>query len=278
MSLPSTSIDSNLAIYFENVQENFSVRTFLVGERLDLRTLEKAECLGVNPMVLRVAGGGIAVLFRYGVVVLFNVSPMQEQTFLANLKPFIIQPVAQPEQESEIISVRPDVQKEGMFGNNVTISKISLERLQVAADIFAKNLVLSHYEAEVSKHFDYIEPLAMELKSRRRGGRQVHELLGHIGGVLLSEHKMVGRVATTEKPDLLWEHPELERFYQILNDEYEIQDRQIAVERKLELLAKTLETSLELVHNEHSHRLEWYIIILIILEVIISIIELVVKH
>ncbi len=278
MSLSPTTTESILADFAENINESFSVRFFLVGERLDLRTLERAECLALNPMTLKVTGGGIAVLFRYGMIVLFNVSPLEEHAFLASLKPFIIQPLAQIEQESEVVYVRPDTTKEGMIGNNVTLAKITLERLQLIADIFSKNLILSHYEAEVAKHFDYIEPLAMELKMKGRGGRQVRELLNHIGGVLLSEHKMVGRVATTEKPETLWDHPELERFYLALEDEYEIHDRQIALERKLDLLARTLETALELIHNQHSHRLEWYIIILIIMEVIISIIELVSKH
>jgi uncharacterized Rmd1/YagE family protein len=85
---------------------------------------------------------------------------------------------------------------------------------------------------------------------------------------------MVGRVATTEKPDILWDNPGLERFYLALRDEFEIQERQIAVERKLDLLSKTLEMALELIQNQHSLRVEWYIVVLIIIEVILSLYQL----
>jgi len=48
------------------------VRALLVGERLDMRALERNASLGTASLTLDIRDGGIAVLFRYGAVVLFG--------------------------------------------------------------------------------------------------------------------------------------------------------------------------------------------------------------
>jgi uncharacterized Rmd1/YagE family protein len=105
-------------------------------------------------------------------------------------------------------------------------------------------------------------------------GHEANELLKHIGGSLLSMHKMIGRVQISEKPDVLWNHPHLEGLYYRLQDEYELMERHIAVEQKLELISRTAQTVLDLLEHKHSIRLEWYVIILILIEIILSLYEL----
>jgi len=84
----------------------------------------------------------------------------------------------------------------------------------------------------------------------------------------------VGRVEVAEKPDLLWERPELERLYLRLQDEFEIKERHAALERKLELISRTAHTVLELLQNRRNLRVEWYIVILIVFEIILSLYEM----
>src|SRR5215472_3847524 len=60
-----------------------------------------------------------------------------------------------------------------------------------------------------------------------------------------------------------------------LEDEYELVERSRATERKLALISETAGTLIELVHNQRSLRLEWYIIGLIGLELLLSLYGLV---
>ena len=99
--------------------------------------------------------------------------------------------------------------------------------------------------------FDRIEPLAQNLNDRGRGGK-LRELLEHIGGALLSEHRMAARVEVREKPEALWDNAELERFYPQLDREYELRDRAVALERKLDLISRTARTAFDLV-QQRSH-------------------------
>jgi uncharacterized Rmd1/YagE family protein len=92
--------------------------------------------------------------------------------------------------------------------------------------------------------------------------------------VLLTQQRMVGRVEVGEKPEVLWEHPELERLYARLEDEYELAERGRAIERKLALVNDTMETLVDLVQNKRLTRLEWYIIALIAIEIGLTLYEL----
>ena len=73
------------------------------------------------------------------------------------------------------------------------------------------------YESRVAQNFGRIEPLARNLERNGRIIASSSELLKHIGTMLLSEQRMVGRVEISEKPDTLWDHPDLEGLYQNLH-------------------------------------------------------------
>ena len=106
----------------------------------------------------------------------------------------------------------------------------------------------------------------------------VCELTDQIGLSLLTEQRMVGRVEMKEKPELLWDHPELEGLYLQLFDEYELGERSIALEQKLDLITRTAETLLRLEESRRSLRAEWYIILLIVVEILLTLYELFLRH
>lgn len=254
----------------------FKARALLLGERIELRALETAERLATNPLAVAVQGGGLAVLFRYGVVVLFDVAPVEEAGFLGHLNAFVINAHATPETEAVNLRLSGE-NRDTMQGDTVFVESPGIGRLQIIADILAKSVVLSLYEAKVSRNFKQVEPLAVALRRDGRVGRPAKELLQHIGNTLLIAHTMVGRVEVSEKPEIIWENPELEKLYVRLEDEFELRERHLALERKLDLISRTAETLLELLQNRRSLRVEWYIVILIVAEILLTLYELFIK-
>lgn len=248
------------------------VRALLIGDRLDTRTFERGETpLGTAPLIVDIPGGGGAVLFRYGVVVLFGELDAAADAFIASLTPFVSEAFPSPERDDARLLIRPQAEQHVDTSGNILIREKTTERLQLVADILAKSLILSHYETRIAEIFDGIEPLAASLREKGRTGARGKELLRHIGDVLLMQQKMVGRVETGEKPELLWEHPELERFYIRLAEEYELRDRDRALDRKLDVVSRTVETLLGLVQTRSSLRVEWYVVLLIVAELLLTI-------
>ena len=123
----------------------------------------------------------------------------------------------------------------------------------------------------MSAVFDVIEPLARELADHGRtlGGRRT--ILRHIGNALLVQQRVSGLVAAAEKPDVLWERPDLERFYARLEDEYELKERAGLLTCKLTVISNTGRALTNIIDTERSVRLEQIIIVLILLGVISSV-------
>jgi uncharacterized Rmd1/YagE family protein len=254
-------------------RRDIKARALLLGDRLDLKLFKIADCLATTPLTLEVdADGGIAVLFRYGVVVFFGVKGMDEVRFIESLWPMLTNRYAAPEtDELEIRSGRSSI---GVQSGAVTLDEITLEKLQIIADAMSKNLMLSLYENKVGGEFDRIEPLAQELATHGRVSAGSRKLLSKIGSMLLIEHRMVGRAEVGDKPETLWNFPQLEGLYASLEDEFELRERQAALERKLGLIADTAQTLADVWDNKQLHKLEWYVIGLILFEIVISLVEL----
>jgi uncharacterized Rmd1/YagE family protein len=252
-----------------NNRQDLKTRALLLGDRLDLKSFKIADCLATTPLTLEVdSDGGIAILFRYGVVVLFGVQSPDETRFIDSLKPLLTNPYPSPEiEEMEIHSGRRGI---GVQSGAVSLDNISLEKLQIIADALSKNLVLTLYEKKVASEFDKIEPLAQELATHGKVSASSKKLLSKIGHMLLIEHRMVGRAEIGDRPETLWDFPHLEGLYASMEDEFELKERQSALDRKLGLISDTAQTLADVWDNKHLHKLEWYVIGLILFEIVLS--------
>jgi uncharacterized Rmd1/YagE family protein len=254
-------------------RQDFKTRALLLGDRLDLKQFKLADCLATTPLTLQVdKDGGIAVLFRYGVVVLFGVQGTDEIHFIESLKSLLTNPYPIP--ESEELNIHCGQKNIGVQSGAVSLDEVSLEILQVIADALSKNLVLSQYEKKVANEFDKIEPFAQELATYGKVSAGSKQLLSKIGSMLLIEHRMVGRAEIGDKPETLWNFPQLESLYASLEDEFELIERQSALDRKLGLISDTAQTLADVWDNKQLHKLEWYVIALILFEIFISLFEL----
>ena len=74
----------------------------------------------------------------------------------------------------------------------------------------------------------------------------------------------------TEKPEITWDRPDLDRLYERLAREYELAERDRALTRKLDLVASTAGTYLDLIHTRQNLRLELYIVLLIVFEILFT--------
>ena len=100
---------------------SFRARAVLVGERIDLKALGAVDALGANPLTVEVKGGGAASLFRFGVVVFFAVTPIEQMAFLRQLQPLIANAYATPEIEELDVQLEPgtkELVKGGVVGTN----------------------------------------------------------------------------------------------------------------------------------------------------------------
>jgi uncharacterized Rmd1/YagE family protein len=251
-----------------------TARALIVGERIDTVGLERPDMISSLPLAFRVGERGMAALFRFGVAVMVGLSPLEEEDLLAKLKSRVSGARALGDDETAVLEIAPDGDEQKSSSGPIQIKNLSPPRFLVIADALAKTVALARDEREVNAVFDVIEPFAAKLAATGRPPFRRRAMLRLIGQALLAQHRVSGRVAVEEKPDVLWDHPELERLYARLTDEYELHERADVLKRKLEVIGDTAQALTDIIDADRATRLEAAIVILIVLELIAAIVQI----
>jgi required for meiotic nuclear division protein 1 len=253
--------------------QQLSAHALQIGDRINTAGFE-GQVLSNTPLALRVGTNGAAVMFRYGVVVFIGLSTEEEREFLEKLQLRTFGKIVPHEEEWAKLEVAREGEEPIPVGGPIPVREFSLERLLVVSDALAKSVVLGRDEREVANVFDTIEPFARELARFGKTSRNRTDLLKLMGNALLAQHRVSGRVAVGEKPDVLWDRPDLERLYARLEDEYELSERVETLNRKLAVIADTATTLADIIDTKRSLRLELIVIFLIAFEIVVTAYEI----
>lgn len=247
----------------------FGAHALMVAERIDVKSISGFEVIAKSPTMVRLGEGGIAAIFRYGAVVLFDASADEKARLLQAIGAHSSGFGEFGGDETTVVDVDPGEQ-EGPAGQGIKIKNADRLRLQLIAEVMAKATMLSFQEREAARDFDRSEPLARDLAEDGRFSAKPSELLKAVGSMLLAESRLNGRAGVLDRPDLLWDNPGLSGLYARLEGDYELEDRAITLERKLTTLSHTAETLVETMRYHSSHRLEIAILLLIFVELCLA--------
>lgn len=248
----------------------FTARALLLGERIDAHGLERPDAISTTPLAFRVGDTGYVALFRFGVAVMAGLTPLQEEELLRQLDLRVVGKRMKLDDETATLELSTEFDDKPTPGGPIQLKDLSPERFLVVADALAKTVSLARDEREVNAVFDVIEPVAAELASKGRPPGRRRELLKLIGQALLAQHRVSGRVAVDEKPDVLWDRPDLERLYARLEDEYELKERADTLKRKLDVIVETARAMTDVIDADRSTFLEATIVLLIVFEIFIT--------
>jgi uncharacterized Rmd1/YagE family protein len=241
----------------------------LIGKSIDVRRLSNKTSGRYEPVFVSLPANGLAIIFHYGVITFFNADTHSTSELIEACKAFTSQVYTTPETEQFSINIHADL-AEGVKNDIIQVKEITKERLYIIGDTLSKSVMLDYHENKISSLFDQIEPIAKSLTQKGKLGFSTKMLLKKIGSSLLMSHDMVGKVEITEKPNILWDHVELEPLHAQLAEDLEIIERQNILDKKNSLIGNTVQISLEVLQQKLGHRLEWYIIVLIGIEILID--------
>jgi uncharacterized Rmd1/YagE family protein len=251
-------------------------RAVILGERLDHRGLGPGGTALADPVPIAVPAPITAFAFRWGAVVMFGADPTDEASLLAALAPRITNPADSLAEEVALITLgaeRDGADTEGV----IQLCDAAPERLAVVADALAKSAALAQQEARIAGALDRLEPAVADLRAAGRlrfSSRALHRQIGH---ALSAHSRNLARVEAADKPEVLWDHPELERLHARLADEYELSERGAALERKLAWIGDTIQTLLSLLQARRALGLEAAVVVLVGIEVAFTLYEHVIR-
>jgi len=247
------------------------VTAYLLGDRIDTRGFSMPGWRSVMqlPRVLENDAGVRIAILRWGAVVLAE--PAESERI--DIPPEVIGKVTgafeRRETESAFIVVGDPEASVASSEGNFTLLDFSVERFSVLADALAKSAALGHDEQRIGAVFEQLEPFARQL-AQTGGTMRSRASLKLLGGALLAQHRMVGRVEFDEKPDILWDRPDLLRLYNRLDEEYELGERGRGLSRKLKVIEETAQAIADVSDAHISRRLEIAIVAMIAFEIILT--------
>ena len=248
-------------------------RAVLLGERVDVRGFAAPGVFSQIPFAFHAGPAGVVVLYRFGAAVFVGVDRAAQDEIIAALLDRVTD-VAEP-MEVEIATLLIAGGQDNVVGpGRVALADDASERLLIVADALAKSVALADDERYLRGVFEKLEPFALDLAKTGGAALTSKALLQLLGETLVAQARMIGRVEVQEKPDLLWDRPDLQRLYAKLEDEYELIERAGALARKVKVVEEIASTLANVTDVRRTVRLEVAVVALIAVEIVLSLFEM----
>lgn len=151
--------------------------------------------------------------------------------------------------------------------NKATASIISLA-LSQSVGLEIKERLLEEKMKESKELYEKIETL--KIKDRAK-------LMKFASSIAKERFHILNQLYLLDKPDILWDDPELESLYNQLAIQLELKSRFDVIEYKISYLKESVEFATDMVNQKSSEFLEWIIIWLIAVEIVFSVYEYMIK-
>ncbi len=206
--------------------------------------------------------------FPYGVVVIWGLNVEEEQEFLIELKEF--QNDSQEIYECELMSFT--------FGSQARIVEEVIElpdtevltRLALSHGL-AQSVRLATFEALIQKTIDKTRNIPEQLAARGRIPLSKKEIRKKMGELFLERSSVNLHFDILDVPEFFWDHSELEPLYVMIANHLDLETRVEVLNQRLDIVHDLFEMLGNELNHQHSSKLEWIIIWLIVIEVLLNI-------
>jgi uncharacterized Rmd1/YagE family protein len=250
----------------------FNVEVVYIGESIDLKkaqeVLKQYSCLNRDhPLVLRLLDNQFAVLTKFGAVSFWNVGEKLKKQFLSELS-VCAKNVREYYPYKEKTKVATAFEVERVTFNKIYLNEINLEKMRIISYVLSQSVALERYENEIEVNINDLGMIIENLKTKGRPLLKERELLKQVGRVFSVKQVAVAHLSLFDKPDEIWELPELELLYNRLRKEYEIDDRFDVLDEKINFLSENAKMLMDFLAEKRNAFLELIIIILIAIDII----------
>ena len=241
-------------------------------ENFPLREIAAAIPGGrLRPHELRyeVEGGGEAFLYPFGAVVFHDAHPERREQFMERIQSALPRLTRQVVAES--FTAREETgARTGLVDGALQLSELGPERAAAVAIVVAQSAAMEYYERLVDDLLARTNALFGRLEKSGTVPARTGRLHRFIGEAITSRNEVISVLHLLDKPDEVWEDPELDRIYDDLRAEFDLVDRYQALETKMRGVQESLELVLDVARDRRMWLLEGSIALLILVELVLS--------
>src|SRR3989344_5399892 len=262
----------------KNVKLKYGVEAVYVGESIDLKKVQESlkQYTFLNrdhPLVLRILKDQYVVLTKFGVVVFWNLQEKLKKQVIKELTPFVkSKKESYPYQEK--IKVIVGTSADRVLFSRVDLADLSVDKIKIISFVLAQSAALDRYEDDIEANLVNLEGFMESLKNKGKVMLKERDLLRQIGSTFSVKQTTVAHLSLFDKPDEVWESPELETLYHRLHLEFELQDRFDVLDEKIDFLSENTKMLMDFVIEKRGNFLELIIIILIVVEIALFVVDI----
>lgn len=160
--------------------------------------------------------------------------------------------------------------------DSVVIKELGKFHMSILSTILAKSVGLKKIETDIDTLLDQLENIIDFLDEGHL--KLSDENLSKISGkVLRFKYSTLSNIMLLEKPDVAWKNEEAGQFFTGLSNLFELTDRYDRLRHKTEVLMDITEVFTGLTHAKRGNKLEWMVIVLILIELVLTIADKIFK-
>lgn len=210
---------------------------------------------------------GDLFFFPYGAYVSWGLSREYLSEFEKEIKPFEYNSLDNTESDDFTFGLG----ERALFRNNfITLPDESTLTKLAFSHGLAQSVKLSGFETTIRNLFQKTKHLPEHLAKDGKIPLSRRDIRRRMGTLFLERSSINLHVDVLDTPDFFWEHSQYEGIYQITAVELDLQPRVRALNQQLDVIHDLFEMLGNELNHQHSSRLEWAIILLIVFEVILS--------
>lgn len=207
-------------------------------------------------------------IFRYGVVSFFGYSEAEISQLLMEIKPFCEEWRQSDITETMDLELLADKEKVTIHQDKVILPSTNQEGIRLALLHLSQSVALDFYAGlseqamkETRQHTTYLE----QKGKLDIGGRKLKR---HIAKVLNINNQISENLYIFDSHEVVWEDLELDRLDKGLKQIFDLKERYRNIKGQGNVIKENLSLFMNIMDHRESSRLEWIIIILILVEVV----------
>ncbi len=207
-------------------------------------------------------------LFNYGVVVFANFTESEAKHFIKKIRSFAKGKSVDNIMDDLSVVVHQDSHKLDMAFDHLSIGRFNHEINKAIMLNLAQSVCLDQFTEESQQLLGELKSSTLRLGISGKIRINQKAAMRMAGRSLATKNSIAENLYILDSPDITWEDEFIDLLHKTLSRHFELTFRYQSIENTLKIIDENL--SLYITYNQHreSSRLEWIIIILIIIEVV----------
>jgi required for meiotic nuclear division protein 1 len=252
------------------------VSSFQIADSIDIKALKafftnKLLHSDADELFYSIGPDQFFYIFKFGIISFFNVSETQMGGYIHSLSPYSKNILQTPLSDDFAIEINAPRTRLGF--NKIELTGIDANVLRLIMLNVSQSVALDHYSQLTNSLLEETNTQTQLLEHKGKLGVSGVRLKKYIGRTLNIKNRIMENLYIFDSPDETWEDEDLNKLDIGLKKTFDLQARFRTILEGLGIVKENLELFKDILQHRNSTRLEWVVILLILVEVLNLLVE-----